>query len=177
MVFRHKLLVWPPRGGTCLRPEYGLRLVQASIAADEPSKRYATAWLIVASKICSHLLIIDLELYTIWTDGFQLLALALLLLAMADAVPLPDWLPNITPNDASASKAKKQYARAAVLITIFHHVTTGIGAYQHWAKPSHHTVAMDIGVYGNVFFTVLGALALLFGLSGEPRAAVAKKHV
>ena len=126
---------------------------------------------------CSDLQIIDLELYTIWTDGFQLLALALLLLAMADAVPLPDWLPNITPNDASASKAKKQYARAAVLITIFHHVTTGIGAYQHWAKPSHHTVAMDIGVYGNVFFTVLGAMALLFGLSGEPGGAVAKKHV
>jgi len=74
----------------------------------------------------------------------------MLLLALADAVPLPASLVGSSLSDPAPSQYKKPYARAAVLITLFHHVTTGIGAYQHWRLTSHHTVAMDIGVYGNV---------------------------
>ena len=57
-----------------------------------------------------------------------------------------------------------------ILLTMFHHIATGIGSYQHWIKPSHHTIAMDIGVYGNIALTALGVVALVYGLddgSGE----------
>jgi len=88
----------------------------------------------------------------------------MLLVALCDAVPLPESLVGSALADPAPSKYKKPYARAAVLITIFHHVTTGIGAYGHWRRETHHTVAMDIGVYGNIALTVLGVLALVYGL-------------
>jgi len=110
----------------------------------------------------------DLELYTIWTDGFQLLTLSMILLVLGDAVPLPKSLAGSSLVETSTTTAvKKPYARAVILLTIFHHVTTGFGAYQHWAKPTHHTAAMDIGVYGNVALTALGIAALVYGVPGE----------
>ncbi|EMC94399.1 hypothetical protein BAUCODRAFT_547313 [Baudoinia panamericana UAMH 10762] len=108
----------------------------------------------------------DLELYNIRTDAWGLIALALLLIALADAVPLPSSLVGSSLVNSAPSQYKKPYARAAVLITIFHHVTTGIGAYQHWRLPSHHNVSMDIGVYGNIGLTLLG-IAALYGLRDE----------
>ncbi|KAK3070327.1 hypothetical protein LTR53_010654 [Teratosphaeriaceae sp. CCFEE 6253] len=118
----------------------------------------------------------DLELYNIRTDAWGLLTLAMLLLALADAVPLPASLVGSALADPAPSQYKKPYARAAVLITLFHHVTTGVGAYQHWKLASHHTVAMDIGVYGNVGLTVLGVAALVFGLRDAGGEHVVKKR-
>ncbi|KAK1087671.1 hypothetical protein LTR33_000948 [Friedmanniomyces endolithicus] len=118
----------------------------------------------------------DLELYNIRTDAWGLLTLAMLLLALADAVPLPASLVGSSLSSPNASSQyKKPYARAAVLITLFHHVATGVGAYQHWRLESHHTVAMDIGVYGNVGLIALGVSALGFGLrDGEQRGGKVK---
>jgi hypothetical protein len=45
-----------------------------------------------------------------------------------------------------------------VAATIFHHVTTGIGAYQHYKLDTHYNTSMWIGVWGNVFLTVAGAV-------------------
>jgi hypothetical protein len=114
----------------------------------------------------------DLELYTIRTDGWQLIALALVLIAVADAIPLPKPLLGNSLVIAAPTQYKTPYARAVVLITILHHVATGIGAFQHWRLPSHHTVAMDIGVYGNVALTALGLAALVYGLRDEGGAEV-----
>ncbi|KAK4635150.1 hypothetical protein CLAFUW4_00414 [Fulvia fulva] len=106
----------------------------------------------------------DLELYTTRTDAFSLLALAATLLAIADAVALPSQYVGSTLVNDAPPKSKKPYARAIVVITILHHVATGVGAYPHWSRESHNTVAMEIGVWGNVFFTVLGVAALQWGL-------------
>lgn len=59
--------------------------------------------------------------------------------------------------------AKKPYAKAIIVITMLHHVMTGLGAYQHWKLETHRTVAMDIGVWGNVGLVALGVGALLYG--------------
>lgn len=116
---------------------------------------------------------LDLEIYTIWTDGFQLLTLALIMVILSGVVPLPAPLNAFYSKDPAAMRAAKPLARAIILATLFHHITTGYGAYQHWAKPSHHTVAMDIGVYGNIGLTLLGLLALSTGLS-EPTTKSSK---
>jgi len=118
----------------------------------------------------------DLELYNIRTDAWGLIALGMILVALADAVPLPSSLVGSSFVNSAPSQYKKPYARAAVLITIFHHVTTGIGAYQHWKLESHHTVAMDIGVYGNIGLTLLGMAALVYGLKDEGGAEGRKKR-
>lgn len=52
---------------------------------------------------------------------------------------------------------------------------TGIGSYQHWAKPTHRTAAMDIGVWGNVAFFALGLAALYSGLAEDSPRAHSKK--
>jgi len=122
----------------------------------------------------------DLEIYNIWTDGWQLITLALLLLIFSNAVPLPSFLSsssNSAQTAAQLSAARKPYAKLAILATMFHHVTTGYGAYTHWALPSHHTTAMDIGVYGNLGLTVLGAVALGWGMGEEEREGRGKKRV
>jgi len=112
------------------------------------------------------LFLTDLELYTIWTDGWQLITLALMLLIFSNVVPLPSALTGKSPQQASQTAAKP-YAKLAIMATIFHHVTTGYGAYTHWVRDSHHTKAMDIGVYGNVALTVLGLVALGWGMGEE----------
>lgn len=98
----------------------------------------------------------------------------MLLLALADAVPLPKTLAGSSMVGGAPSQYKKPYARAAVVITLFHHVTTGIGAYGHWKLESHHTVAMDIGVWGNVGLVGLGVAALVWGLGEEGESKGAK---
>ncbi|KAI5370209.1 hypothetical protein Slin15195_G010870 [Septoria linicola] len=106
----------------------------------------------------------DLELYTTRTDAFSLLALAAILLAVSDAVPLPAGVTGSSLSDYVPSTYKKPYARAVVVITMLHHIATGIGAWSHWKLDSHHTVAMDIGVYGNIGLVLLGIAALAYGL-------------
>ena len=66
-----------------------------------------------------------------------------------------------------SEKAKRPYAKAVILITIFHHITTGIGSFSHWIRPTHRTVAMDIGVFGNLALVALGVAALVSGIPGE----------
>jgi hypothetical protein len=100
-----------------------------------------------------------------------------MLLIFSNAVPLPAALTGETQQpDSQTLRARKPYAKLAILATMVHHVTTGYGAYTHWALPSHHTKAMDIGVYGNVALTALGAAALMYGM-GEEQAKVGKKRV
>ena len=86
----------------------------------------------------------DLELYTTRTDAFCLLSLAAILLAVSDAVPLPGGIAGSSLSDYAPATYKKPYARAVVVITILHHIATGLGAYSHWRLASHHNIAMDI---------------------------------
>lgn len=117
----------------------------------------------------------DLEIYTTRTDAFGLMSLAALLLVLCDAVPLPNALTGSALTVPTTDRGKKPYARAMILITLFHHITTGIGSYQHWKQPSHRTIAMDIGVYGNIVLTVLGVLALRYGLRDDDGKPTARK--
>ncbi|OQO08661.1 hypothetical protein B0A48_06531 [Cryoendolithus antarcticus] len=104
----------------------------------------------------------DLELYNIWTDGWQLLTIALLLLTMSGLVPLPG-------SASPASKSAKPYAKALVAVTMLHHVTTSFGAWAHYAKVTHYTPAMGVGVWVNVFLTVAGAVTLAVGFGERGR--------
>ncbi|KAL9535946.1 hypothetical protein SMMN14_01086 [Sphaerulina musiva] len=115
----------------------------------------------------------DLELYTTRTDAFCLLALAAILLAVSDALPLPGAITGSSLSDYAPVSYKKPYARAVILITILHHVATGVGAYSHWCLESHRTIAMDIGVFGNVGLVALGIAALQYGL--EDRSGVTEQ--
>lgn len=92
------------------------------------------------------------------------------MLILAGAVPLS----NSSSAD-SAARAKRPYARAAIWATIFHHVTTGVGAYQHWIQPSHTNKAMAVGVYGCGGLALLGLLALFFGMNEDGGVKEAKK--
>lgn len=112
-----------------------------------------------------------MELYNIRTDAWGLISLGMVLIALSDAVPLPSSMVGSALATPAPAQYKKPYARAAILITMFHHVTTGLGAYQHWRMPTHHTTAMDIGVYANVVLTVMGVLALVFGLKDDGAVA------
>jgi len=98
-----------------------------------------------------------------------------MLLIFSNAVPLPAVLTGKKASSSRSPEAAKPYAKLAILATIFHHITTGYGAYTHWVRDSHHTKAMDIGVYGNVALTVLGVVALLWGM-GEDEAGRGKKR-
>lgn len=79
-------------------------------------------------------------------------------------MPLPKSLTGSAFISPASEKVKKPYARAVIVLTLFHHITTGIGSYSHWILPSHRTVAMDIGVFGNIALTVLGIAALVSGM-------------
>jgi hypothetical protein len=109
----------------------------------------------------------DLELYITWTDAFGLITLAAILLVVSDAVPIPGNLVGSSFSVPASEKGKKPYAKAIIALTIFHHVTTGIGSFQHWKVDSHRTVAMDIGVWGNVALTALGVVTLGWGMGED----------
>lgn len=119
---------------------------------------------------------LDLELYNIWTDAWGLFTIALMLLILSGTVPLPDFLSS-APREPNEPGVKPPHAKAAILATIFHHVTTGYGAYQHWSLASHHNRAMDVGVYGCAFFALLGVVALVFGMEGLQGKGREKKRV
>ncbi|KAK8209003.1 hypothetical protein M8818_003967 [Zalaria obscura] len=107
----------------------------------------------------------DLEKYNIRTDAWGLLTIALMLLALYDAVPIS--------NSASAkegSGAKRSLARLVIMADVFHHVMTGIGAYQHYSLPSHYNTAMAVGVYGCAGFAILGTLVLLTDLNDTSKS-------
>jgi hypothetical protein len=104
----------------------------------------------------------DLELYTTRTDAFCLLALSAILLTVSDAIPLPTgYTGSQLASSTTSTATKRPYARAVIAITMLHHVATGLGAATHWWYDSHNTVAMEIGVYGNVGLVVLGVAALM----------------
>lgn len=98
------------------------------------------------------------------------------MLIFANVVPLPVNIFGSFAGNTATQRTMKPFARLLILATLFHHISTGIGAYTHWARPSHHTPAMDIGVYGNIGLTVLGLAALLFGFS-EHAGVTSKKGV
>lgn len=80
---------------------------------------------------------------------------------------------------SSRLKAVLPFARAIVAATVFHHVTTGVGAWQHYKLESHYNAAMGIGVWGNVWLTLTGLFTLLVGMSeqGEEVAREVEKKV
>ncbi|CAO2649955.1 Nn.00g012470.m01.CDS01 [Neocucurbitaria sp. VM-36] len=94
----------------------------------------------------------DLELYNVRNDGWCLITLALILISFTNAVPF---------NSAPATKLTSiPYAKAVVAATVFHHITTGIGAYQHYKLETHYNTSMAIGVWGNVWLTLTGLATL-----------------
>jgi hypothetical protein len=103
-------------------------------------------------------------------DGWCLVTLALILVSFTNAVPF---------TSAPATKLTSiPYAKAVVAATVFHHITTGIGAYQHYKLPSHYNTSMSIGVWGNVWLTLTGlfTLAMLQSNAGnKPVEEVTKK--
>lgn len=111
----------------------------------------------------------DLEIYTTRVDAYGLLTLAALLVALSDAVPLPNSMTGSAFVAPVSDRSKKPYGRVIVLLTMVHHILTGVGSFDHWRKPTHHTLAMDIGVYGNIGLTALGAVALAFGFEEDEK--------
>ncbi|KAF1938749.1 mannan endo-1,6-alpha-mannosidase DCW1 precursor [Clathrospora elynae] len=112
----------------------------------------------------------DLELYNVRNDGWCLITLALILISFTNAVPF---------SSAPATKLTSiPYAKAVVAATVFHHITTGIGAYQHYKVPSHYNTSMSIGVWGNVWLTLTGLFTwtlIQSGAGDRPVEEVTKK--
>ncbi|GAB7357391.1 hypothetical protein MBLNU459_g8329t1 [Dothideomycetes sp. NU459] len=116
-----------------------------------------------------HLAPNDLEIYNVWTDAWGLITIALLMLALSGTAPF-----MTSPGAVRTGKVQSPYAKAVVLVTMFHHVTTAIGAYQHYAVDTHYTTAMWIGVWVNVGLTAVGAFVLLFGMGGASASSEKK---
>jgi hypothetical protein len=89
----------------------------------------------------SHLTPNDLELYNVRNDGWCLITLGLILLGLAGA-------------------QTSRVSQAVVAATVFHHVTTGIGAYGHYKMDTHYNTSMGIGVWANVWLALSGAVTL-----------------
>ncbi|KZM28641.1 uncharacterized protein EKO05_0010158 [Ascochyta rabiei] len=112
----------------------------------------------------------DLELYNVRNDGWCLITLALILVSFTNAVPLSPAPKAIQSADAlkyNRGNGALPYAKAVIAATVFHHITTGIGAYQHYKLESHYNTSMGIGVWGNVWLTLTGLFTLLFLQSGK----------
>ena len=129
--------------------------------------------------------IADLERYNVRTDAWGLITIALLLLIFSDAVPLPffsSWKPTtiLTAAEKDAEKRVAQrYAKAAIAVDVFHHVTTGLGAWTHYAKDTHYNASMGIGVWGCAGLAMLGVTTLLApsslsGLGSDVKSAETK---
>jgi hypothetical protein len=124
----------------------------------------------------------DLELYNVKNDGWCLVTLALILVSFTNAVPFTSGSRAVhsadTPKALRSSIGALPYAKAVVAATLFHHITTGIGAYQHYKLDTHYNTSMGIGVWGNVWLTLSGIVTLLILQSGageEDVQEVAKK--
>jgi hypothetical protein len=96
--------------------------------------------------------------------------LALILVSFTNAVP---------SSGTSKASGALPYAKAVVAATVFHHITTGFGAYQHYKLDSHYNTSMAIGVWGNVWLTLTGGitLAALLSDAGEKRVEEVTKKV
>lgn len=112
-----------------------------------------------------HILYVDLEIYNVWTDAWGLITIALLLLALSGTLPFMA---------SGSGKSQSPYAKATVLATMFHHVTTAFGAYGHYNRDSHYTTAMWIGVWVNIGLTAVGAVVLLAGMGNAQAGRVRK---
>lgn len=112
----------------------------------------------------------DLELYNVRNDGWCLITLALILVSFTNAVPAAG---------TSKSSGALPYAKAVVAATVFHHITTGIGAYQHYKLDSHYNMSMAIGVWANVWLTLTGGITLgsLLSSAGEENIHEVTKKV
>ncbi|KAH0152846.1 hypothetical protein KCU82_g11648, partial [Aureobasidium melanogenum] len=94
----------------------------------------------------------DLELYNVRTDGWGLISLAGSLIVLSRAY--------------ARGGINRTYSKAFIAVSIFHHVTTMIGAYQHYKLDTHYTKAMWIGVWVNAFLTAVGGV-VMGGLSND----------
>jgi hypothetical protein len=65
-----------------------------------------------------------------------------------------------TPKALRSSAGALPYAKAVVAATVFHHITTGFGAFQHYKLDTHYNTSMGIGVWGNVWLTLSGVVTL-----------------
>ncbi|KNG45172.1 mannan endo-1,6-alpha-mannosidase DCW1 precursor [Stemphylium lycopersici] len=112
-----------------------------------------------------------LEMYNVRNDGWCLVTLALILIALTNAVPFT--------SEPAEKLSSVSYAKSVVAATVFHHVTTGIGAYQHYKLPSHYNTSMGIGVWGNVWLSLTGlfTLAMLQSNAGTTPVEEATKKV
>ncbi|EMD64071.1 hypothetical protein GGP41_006525 [Bipolaris sorokiniana] len=113
----------------------------------------------------------DLETYNVRNDGWCLITLALVLISLTNAVPFT--------SESVKKFSSVPYAKAIVAATIFHHVATGIGAYQHYKLPSHYNTSMSIGVWGNIWLSLTGlfTLALLQSDAGDMSVEQAAQKV
>lgn len=100
----------------------------------------------------------DLEIYNVRTDAWGLLTIALMLVVVSGAVPLP-FLSN-SKTTSQQSQGLQPYAKAAILADVFHHVMTGLGAWSHYAKETHYNTSMGVGVWGCSGLALLGLVTL-----------------
>lgn len=90
----------------------------------------------------------------------------MILLIVSDAVPLPYFSTTKpqktadTPEEKASLQVKQRYARAAIVADVFHHVMTGVGAWQHYAMDTHYNTSMGVGVWGCTGLAVLGIATL-----------------
>ncbi|PSK34122.1 Peroxisomal membrane protein LPX1 [Elsinoe australis] len=101
----------------------------------------------------------DLEIYNIRTDAWGLLTIALMLVVVSGAVPIPGI--NNGKSRSQYENGLQPYAKAAILADVFHHIMTGIGAWNHYAKDTHYNTSMGVGVWGCSGLALLGLLTLV----------------
>ena len=101
------------------------------------------------------------------------------MVALSLAIPWPDISKlagngNMTSEKVSLEAESKQKPRVApsvantlVLITVAHHVTTGYGCWQHYKLDTHYNISMGIGVWANMFLTLVGLATVFIGNSGQ----------
>lgn len=108
----------------------------------------------------------DLEIYNVRTDAWGLLTIALMLIVVSGAVPIP-FLSNSKTN-TQKQFGLQPYAKAAILVDVFHHIMTGLGAWNHYAKDTHYNASMGVGVWGCSGLALLGLITLVApsGISG-----------
>ncbi|KAH8723784.1 hypothetical protein GQ44DRAFT_619626 [Phaeosphaeriaceae sp. PMI808] len=108
----------------------------------------------------------DLELYNVRNDGtWFLVTLALIVISFTNAVPAVG---------TSKASGALPYAKGVVAATVFHHITTGFGAYQHYRLDTHYNTGMGIGVWGNIWLTLTGFIILASLLSNVGERSVAE---
>ncbi|CAD6581741.1 MAG: Proteasome subunit alpha type-4 [Cyphobasidiales sp. Tagirdzhanova-0007] len=127
----------------------------------------------------------DLELYNVRNDAWGLLSLAGILLVLSSAVPWPDVTKiadgistnneiSLAANDPMKPKIAPSIANALVLVTVAHHFTTGYGCWQHYKLDTHYNFSMGLGVWVNMFLSIVGLATVFIGNSGQAGATTLK---